>query len=314
MDIAIFNDNELPLVLGALRDVALSNSSFSEAEAQMLEGLAELHGHRLRASELPRVSFDELARVVTDPHRRKRVVQLAIITSLVEGQPDERASLAVSLLAQALGVGEEGLRVLDSVAHGRAMITRFDVVRRVQRFAKHSGGSNFLKVAIPTLLGLGQNNRLAARYYALANLAPGTLGRGLYDHFRDNDFAMPGEKGGLPELMLFHDIGHVVAGYGVDPQSEIQQAAFQAGFARTDGFVFLLFGILQFHIGLRITPVAKGQQGLFDVPKVLRALDRGASCRIDFSDHFDFFRYAPERLSVLRARWGVPPLYEAPAA
>jgi hypothetical protein len=50
----------------------------------------------------------------------------------------------------------------------------------------------------------------------------------------------------------------------VDPQGEIQQASFQAGFARTDGFVFLLFGILQFHLGLRVTPIAKGQHGLFD--------------------------------------------------
>jgi hypothetical protein len=137
-------------------------------------------------------------------------------------------------------------------------------------------------------------------------LPAGTLGRGLYDHFRSHDFALPGEKGGLPELMLFHDVGHVVSGYDVDPQGEIQQAAFQAGFARNDGFVFLLFGILQFHIGLRVTPIARGEHGFFDVPRVLEALSRGAACKIDFSDHFDFFRYAPESLDTLRARWGVP--------
>ena len=308
MDIAIFPARELTLVLGALRDVALDNDNFSQAEAQMLEGLAQLHGHDIRAHELRSVTLDELAHGVTDPHRRKRAVQLAIITSLVEGQPDERASEAVSRLARALEVDEEGLRVLDRVAHGHAMLARFDMVRRVQRFAQHGGGPNFLKVAIPTLLGFGQNDELAARYQALAELPLGTLGRGLYEHYRANGFALPGEKGGLPELMLFHDVGHVVSGYGVDPQGEIQQAAFQAGFSRTDGFVFLLFGILQFHLGLRVTPIAKGQQGLFDVPKVLRALDRGASCQLDFSDHFDFFRYAPERLDVLRERWGVPAL------
>jgi len=308
MDIAIFPAQELALVLGALRDVALSNDRFSEAEAQMIEGLAKLHGYEVRADELHAVALDELARAVQDPHRRKRAVQLAIILSLVEGQPDERASAAVSRLARALDVSEEGLRVLDRVAHGHAMLARVDMVRRVQRFAQHGGGPNFLKVAIPTLLGLGKDERLAARYYALADLPPGTLGRSLYEHYRQHGFALPGEKGGLPELMLFHDVGHVVSGYGVDPQGEIQQAAFQAGFARTDGFTFLLFGILQFHIGLRITPVAKGQQGLFDVPRVLRALDRGAACQVDFSDHFDFFRHAPESLDTLRSRWNVPAL------
>jgi len=305
MDIAIFEPNELPLVLGALRDVALANDVFSEGETQLVEGLGQLHGQRLRAAELPRVSLETLAEVVTDPHRRKRAVQLAIITSLVEGQPTEAGSRAVAELAGALDVSEQGLRVLDRVAHDRAMLARFDMVRRVQRFASHNGGPSFLRVALPTLLGLGHDEQLASRYRALAALPPGTLGRGLYDHYRQHDFALPGEKGGLPELMLFHDVGHVVSGYGVDPQGEIQQAAFQAGFARNDGFVFLLFGILQFHIGLRVTPVAKGEHGYFDVPRVLQALSRGAACKLDFSDRFDFFRYAPEDLNMLRARWGV---------
>jgi hypothetical protein len=306
MDIAIFEPRELPLVLGALRDVALTNDVFSEAETQLLEGLAKLHGQELRASDLPRVSLASLASVVTDPHRRKRVVQLAIITSLVEGQPGEAGSRAVSELARALDVDDQGLRVLDRVTHDRAMLARFDMVRRVQRFVSHNGGPSFLRVAVPTLLGLGQDEQLAARYQALADLPAGTFGRGLYDHFRAHDFALPGEKGGLPELMLFHDVGHVVSGYDVDPQGEIQQAAFQAGFARNDGFVFLLFGILQFHIGLRVTPIARGEHGFFDVPRVLEALSRGAACKIDFSDHFDFFRYAPESLDTLRSRWGVP--------
>jgi len=308
MDIRIFDSRELPLVLGTLRRIALANEHLAPTEAQLLEGLALLHGSSLDAADLPEPSATELSRAVLDPHKRKRIVQLAIITTLVEGQPGEASVAAVRELSQALEVPEEGLRVLDRVAHERAMLARLDMVRRVQRFAVGSEGPSFLRVALPTLLGFGQNPKLAARYHALADFPKGTLGRGLYDHYRDHDFALPGEKGGLPELMLFHDVGHVVSGYGVDPQGEIQQAAFQAGFARTDGFVFLLFGILQFHVGLRITPIAKGQRGLFDVPKVLAALARGAACRVDFSDHFDFFRHAPEQLEVLRKSWEVPPI------
>ncbi|RYZ09903.1 MAG: hypothetical protein EOO73_03215 [Myxococcales bacterium] len=308
MDIRIFDSQELPLVLGALRGVAMADDRLVSTESQLLEGLALLHGSPLRAEELPEVTAAQLGRAVLDPHKRKRVVQLAIVMSLVEGQPKESSVAAVRELSQALEVPEEGLRVLDRVAHEHAMLARIDMVRRVQRFATSNDGPSFLRVALPMLLGLGQNPELAARYQALATLPVGTLGRGLYDHYRAHDFALPGEKGGLPELMLFHDVGHVVSGYGVEPQDEIQQAAFQAGFARTDGFVFLLFGILQFHVGLRITPIAKEQRGLFDVPKVLRALSRGAACRMDFSDHFDFFGHAPEQLDVLRERWGVPPI------
>jgi hypothetical protein len=308
MDINLFQPHELPLVLGALRDVALANGQFTEAEAAMIEGIAKLHGEPLDASTLPRVSPEQLACLLTDPHRRKRAVQLAIITSLVEGQPSEDSSRAVAHLARALDVNDEGLRVLDRVAHERSMLARFDMVRRVQRFATQGGGPGFLRIALPTLLGINRNDAVAARYQALSELPSGTLGRALYDHYREHGFPLPGEKSGLPELLLFHDIGHIISGYGVDPQGEIQQAAFQAGFARTDGFVFLLFGILQFHIGLRVTPVARAERGYFDVPKVLRALARGAACKVDFSDHFDFFSHANERVEVLRQRWGVPPL------
>jgi hypothetical protein len=313
MDISLFQPQELPLVLGALRRVALANGQFTEAEAALIEGIAELHGEHINADELPQVSPAQVSIVLTDVHRRKRAVQLAIITSLVEGQPSEASSSAVAELARVLEVGDQGLRVLDRVAHERSVLARLDMVRRIQRFVAQSDGPSFVRVALP-LLGFGRDDVVAARYRALAELPRGTLGRSLFDHYREHDFALPGENGGIPEAMLFHDVGHVISGYGVDPQGEIQQAAFQAGYARHDGFVFLLFGILQFHIGLRLTPVARGEHGYFDVPRVLRALARGAACTVDFSDRFDLFAHATEPVAALRERWRVPPLAAPTAA
>jgi hypothetical protein len=62
---------------------------------------------------------------------------------------------------------------------------------------------------------------------------------------------------------------------------------------------------------MRITPVAKGYHGLFDVPRVLEALRRGAACRVDFSAGFDVFAHQDRPLEALRAELGIPPL--APA-
>jgi hypothetical protein len=310
MDLKVFSAPELGLVLRALRHVALANDRFTDAERALIEGVARIHDVTVVAETLEPISYDEVARVITDPHRRKRVVQLAIVMALVEGAPAPATEGAVAELAVALGLDEEGLKVLSEVTHGHALHARLDMFRRVGRFVRNAKGFPGIMHFAPIVLGVGSGNpQQAASYRALEACAPGTLGRALYDHFIENDFKFPGERGGLP--LLFHDLGHVLAGYGTDPQGEIQQAAFQAGFARKDGFAVLLFGILQFHVGLRITPVAKGYQGLFDVPLVLTALQRGASCKVDLTQGFDVFAHQNRPLDDVRAELGIPALAAA---
>jgi hypothetical protein len=180
------------------------------------------------------------------------------------------------------------------------------MIRRASRFIRNADGfPGIFKMTLP-FLGISGDLELAARYRALESCPPGSIGRAVYDHFVDNGFKFPGEPGGI--AMIFHDLGHVLSGYGTDPESEIQQAAFQAGFARQDGFTFLLFGILQFHVGLRITPVAKGYKGLFDVPRVIAALERGASCKVDVSQGYDLFANKNRPLEEVRRELGIPPL------
>jgi hypothetical protein len=309
MDLTAFTPTELRAVLPALRHVALANDRFTDGERALIEGLALLHGQTIDAEELEPISLEKLAQVVVDPHRRKRTVQLAIVAALVEGTPSDAASRRVEALAKALDIDERGVRVLREMAHGHALLARFDMARRLSRFVRNVDEfPGVLQAALP-LLGMGGNPGLAARYRALEACAKGTLGRELFDYFERNQFKFPGEPGGLPAI--FHDVGHVMSGYGTDPHGEIQQAAFQAGFARRDGFTFLLFGILQFHLGLRITPVAKGYEGLLDVPAVLTALRRGAGCRIDFTSGYNVFADKDVPLDDLRRAYGVSPLLAA---
>jgi len=124
----------------------------------------------------------------------------------------------------------------------------------------------------------------------------------------ERDFSMPGQRNGIPEIAIFHDLGHVLAGYDTDPVGEIQQAAFQAGFVRNDGFMFLFFAIAQFHLGLKITPIADAEVGKLDIEKVMTALARGAACTVDLSDHWDFWPHMPRPLEEVRAELEIPPL------
>jgi len=312
MDIKVFSPLELRFVLGALRNVVVANERFTDAERALIEGVARIHDVELDADDLEPVAFSDVAQNVVDPHRRKRAVQLALVAALVEGTPSPATDEAVRSFARALELDEEGLAVLHEIAHGHAFWARLDMVRRARRFiANSSQFPGFLEFALPAL-GVWTNDTQAASYRELEGCPAGSLGRAVHDHFVDNGFKFPGEAGGIP--MVFHDVGHVLAGYGTDPQGEIQQAAFQAGFARRDGFSFLLFGILQFHVGLRITPVAKGYQGLFDVPLVLTALRRGAACAVDLSEDYDLFSDRELPLEEVRERLCIPPLGSALAS
>jgi tellurite resistance protein len=306
MDLKVFPPRELYAVLCALRNIALDDDRFTPNERALIEGVARIHDAELTADDLYPISFEHVARIVTDPHRRKRAIELAIVVALVEGPPSPETHEAVQAFATALELELGELEVLYNIANGHALMARVDMFRRFTGFIR--GLRDFpgvLSFALP-MLGLSGNEATAARYHALAHCEPGTLGRTFHDFIRQNDFKFPGEPGGLP--LIFHDLGHVLSGYGTDPQGEIQQAAFQAGFVRQNGFTFLLFGILQFHIGLRITPIAKGYEGLFDVPRVLEALRRGAECRVDLTEGYDLFAQKDRPLEDVRRELGVPPL------
>ncbi len=311
MDLNVLAAHELPVALRALHGVVASNGTVTPAELRFLEVIAELHGAAVDVRQLVPIDPVEVARAITDPHRRKRVVQLALVASMVEGEVAEVGDEAVRALARALEVDDRGLAVIHDLATHHRMAARFDMMRRVMgkfgsQALEEEGFAGIRKMLAP-MTG-AEDPELAWRYKSLGLLPEGTFGRVFWEHCTRRKFGFPGEKGGLPERMVFHDFGHVLAGYDTDAPGEIQQGAFQAGFIRQDGFAFLLFVVIQFHIGVRLTPVAQAETGLLDVAKVMRAAQRGSACKVDLSDHWDPFAVVALPLEEVRAQFGIPPL------
>jgi ubiquinone biosynthesis protein Coq4 len=309
MNLVVFDSTELVAVARALRAIAETNASFTDVEADFIAAIAAMHGVTVDPRALETITPEALAAAVTDAFKRKRAVQLLTVMSLVEGEATLESEKALRQFASALAVDERGLDVVREVAKEQILLARFDMVQRMRKTLFRDQTLATLK-SLATAAIFGEDRATAEKYRALAKYPEGSLGRALYDSWREHGFAIPGEKNGLPERGIFHDIGHILSGYGVDPHGEIRQGAFQAGFVREDGFAFFLFVVLQFHIGVRITPVAKGEKGYFDVKDVLRAVERGAACKVDLSDPKDFDFWAVARVPVeeLRARYGIPPL------
>jgi hypothetical protein len=65
--------------------------------------------------------------------------------------------------------------------------------------------------------------------------------------------------------------------------------------------------ILQFHHGIKVTPVAPPQRGNFDPQKVLWAIQRGAKCNVDMTHQWNFWPLMPLALAQARANIGLLP-------
>lgn len=102
------------------------------------------------------------------------------MTALVEGTPSAARLAAVRGLADALETPEAGLAVLYELSHGRALLARFDMVRRIRGvLTAQKNFPGYLKFLEPLLGVGGQDRAVAARYQALAHCHAGSLGQGL---------------------------------------------------------------------------------------------------------------------------------------
>lgn len=308
MDIFVFSPQELPLVLGTLTTVAAKPKALTPLEQQFLQVLNQLYQGNVKVDELSPITPAQVAELITNPNKRQCLLQMA----MVDGEIIPTQQRALRLLADALSVNDQGLRVLHKAASGYKLLARMDMMRRLMgKFigaAYQEEGIVGIKKMVTPFFNGGEDPEVAWKYRQLGLLPEGTLGRAFWEHCTQRHFSFPGEAGGIPERMVFHDFGHILSGYDTNPQGEIQQGAFQAGYIRQDGFVFLLFVILHFHWGIQITPVADADVGLFNIPLVMHALQRGAACKVDLSDRWNFWEVIDVPVEELRDRYGIPPL------
>ncbi|HKU36951.1 MAG TPA: hypothetical protein VJR89_02355, partial [Polyangiales bacterium] len=224
MDIVVFREFELPVAIGALRALIVQPSA---RQVRYLSAIARLHGSTLDLTRLRPAPPQLAAAVIQDPHRRKRLVQLAVILALVSGRVSLQACGAVAELAKALEVDEPAVDMLPLLAERRELRTRVVLMRRVMRKfmgdAWREQGYRGVQQMLAGFIGRGGNRETARRYAQLEHFPAGSLGRALWEHCTARKFALPGQPGAIPERMLFHDIGHVLSGYDTDPAGEIRQ-------------------------------------------------------------------------------------------
>lgn len=299
--------------LRAMKTVALADGVLDEAEMNLMASVQRVFGTRHPLDRLEPITPAELARSLADPQLRRQLVNGLIVMSLIDREATPQEAELIEQFAEALDVGVPEVKDLRHVVKREIFQLRLDLARRFWLREKvkeiwNTEGIRGIYKFIRGMAGMYEDAALAARYQALEQYPAGSLGRSYWEYCRKNGFALPGEKGGAAEPILFHDCAHVLSGYGTDPEEEVQVACFSAGFQRRDPFLFVFFVLLQFHVGIRMTPITKARTGFFDPEKALIALRRGAAMNVDLNNGWDYWPVMGEQVEELRRRYNILPL------
>jgi len=297
--------------LRLMKTVALADGDLSEREVGLIEAAARALGAPCDAATLEPIEIDDAASALGDPVTRERAVQAALLVAMIDGEATMPEVTAIEHFASGLGVDDPRIANLRQLARGQVRRMWLDLARR--SFAKpvfeeaieKRGLAGAWRIVAP-MIGLGKDADLARRYNDLGKLPAGTLGRAYWDFIVSNELGFPGE-GVVAEEGVWHDLSHVLGGYGVDPEGEVQVVSFIAGYRREDPFFWLFTIALQFHLGIKVSPYSPGLHGHFDPDLVLKALQRGMAMTRDLSVGWDYHADLGRPLDEVRADYGVPP-------
>lgn len=299
----------LLLVVGALRTVAEADGEPSSDQRAWIEEVARRHeGTASFEGELP--SADEVARGLPSEDERRRLLRHMVIVALADARLSDAEIDRVEAWSRELGVEHPSVPTMRTFQRGRMRALSMQLMRRsfiaslFKAIWRHEGLGGIWRAVVAA--ARVPNRAKAARYQALEKLPEGTLGRALLDHCRRNEFAMPGEKKGTPEILLFHDLGHALTGHDTDGPGEVQMAGFEAGFMKgDDAYSIALFGMYAFGLGAPIIPDFQTTAGDFPVPAFVAAYRYGEHLDLDLR-FWNPWPSMDQPLARVRAELGLP--------
>jgi hypothetical protein len=304
-----FTEEQALAGLRGAKAIALADGTLSEAEVALLEAAARALGVTCDVAALLPASGEEVAALLPAGVLRERAVEAAIVLAMIDGVVRPEEVRAIETYARALGVDEPRVANLRQLSAGHVRRMWVDLARRsfakpiFEEALRRRGLGGVWKIVAP-MIGLGKDPDLARRYANLGALPGGTLGHGYFRFIVDNELGFPGE-GVVAEEGVWHDLTHVLAGYGTDPEGEVAVVSFIAGYRREDPFFWIFTIALQFHLGIKVSPYSPNLTGHFDTENVLRAMRRGMAMTKDLSVDWDFWPDLALPVETVRAKYGI---------
>jgi hypothetical protein len=306
----------LPIGLRALKTVSTIERPLHPTQVRTVELLQRLFlKSAIDLDALAPITLDEVAAALPAGEPRTRLVRGLVLMSLMRGEVSPGETAAIASWARGLGVDEPGVLNLERLADGHLALLRFDVNRRAftgQAIAEEREKTGLLGLlrAAASRMGLKEDEATVERFASLEQYPEGSLGRELAEYYHRNHFPMPGRKHALPSVGVVHDLCHVLSGYGVDGDGEVEVVAFTSGFLKRDPLSTVMFIVLQAQLDVQLVAIAKSRAHALDDPTLLerafKAARRGAQLNRDLFDHWDYWPELARPIAEVRRDLGVP--------
>lgn len=216
------------LVARGIAAAVAPETGLTPAQASLLGAITTaLTGHDIDFTTLEPLGPESLAAALAgEPSDvRHRIVHHMVLGELILRPVPPEVARRVADYSGALDVDDRFVRIARRYAQGAFGLAWLDLHR--SGFAEHWERARMdqLKttVRLEHQLAAGVEDReLAERWAAFEHLAPGTLGRSVWDMYRGRGFGLPGSIGGASAYLAQHDFVHVIADYGTNLDGELE--------------------------------------------------------------------------------------------
>ena len=115
--------------LRALKTIALADGQWGTHERTLIECAAELYGSDADIDALDPIEPEQVARVITSPEDRLRLVQGGLIMGMADMSAHPKEADYISHLQSALDVSEQRVEIFRRMAVGQRLRVRAAIVR-----------------------------------------------------------------------------------------------------------------------------------------------------------------------------------------
>lgn len=300
--------------LRALKTVCAISQGIAPLEARLLDAVQR---HLLGSDVdvdipmLEAIDVYELARAVPDGEARAAILSGMVVASCIDGEASTDEMALLTRFAKALDVAPEAVQNVRYLASEQLFLGRLSIARNaVPRFVTagvlaEERLPGLVKQALP-MLGTGDTN-VAAKYAALRDYAPETLGRKYTEFLDKHGISLPGEPYAGPESLVARDVLHVLSDYGTTASEAAAVAAFQAACHGASFFESLLFALAQFELSRSVTEESDAAFPALDAEVMAEGAARGATVDRERWSDFDLWDHASRPVDDVRAALGIAP-------